>query len=73
VISEASDGKRIGTHHYRTTGFNVLDLMMPGDGRIFSLGSVKGKSRHSGHPVIVSTAKELTEEEKGRLKVRYNP
>ena len=46
----------------------VLDLMMPELDGFSVLEALKADSTTADIPVIVSTAKELTEEEKGRLK-----
>jgi threonine synthase len=68
-ISEAADGKS-GLELIRSThpDLVVLDLMMPEMDGFSVLDALKSDPDTSDIPVIVSTAKELTEEEKGRLK-----
>jgi threonine synthase len=68
-ISEAADGKT-GLELIRSKhpDLVVLDLMMPEMDGFSVLDALKADPDTSDIPVIVSTAKELTEEEKGRLK-----
>jgi threonine synthase len=69
VISEAADGK-MGLELIRSKhpDLVVLDLMMPEMDGFSVLDALKSDPDTSDIPVIVSTAKELTEEEKSRLK-----
>lgn len=69
IISEAADGKKgleliTGEH----PDLVVLDLMMPELDGFAVLEALKANPETADIPVIVSTAKELTEEEKARLK-----
>lgn len=50
----------------------ILDLMMPETDGFAVLDSLKQNSQTADIPVIVVTAKELTEEEKNRLKGRVH-
>ena len=69
TISEAADGKEgLALIRQEHPDLIVLDLMMPELDGFSVLEALKGDSNTADIPVIVSTAKELTEEEKGRLK-----
>jgi threonine synthase len=69
VISEASDGKKgLVLIKSERPDLVVLDLMMPEMDGFSVLEALKADPDTADIPVIVSTAKELTEEEKGRLK-----
>jgi threonine synthase len=69
VISEAADGKKgLELIKAEMPDLIVLDLMMPEMDGFAVLEALKASSDTADIPVIVSTAKELTEEEKGRLK-----
>jgi threonine synthase len=68
-ISEAADGKTgLDLIRSKHPDLIVLDLMMPEMDGFSVLDALKADPDTSDIPVIVSTAKELTEEEKGRLK-----
>jgi threonine synthase len=69
AISEADDGKK-GLELIRSEhpDLVVLDLMMPEMDGFAVLDALRSDPITADIPVIVSTAKELTEEEKGRLK-----
>jgi threonine synthase len=69
TISEAADGKEgLSLIRNEHPDLIVLDLMMPELDGFSVLEALKADSNTADIPVIVSTAKELTEEEKGRLK-----
>ena len=69
VISEAADGKKgLELIKAEMPDLIVLDLMMPEMDGFAVLEALKASPDTADIPVIVSTAKELTVEEKGRLK-----
>jgi threonine synthase len=71
VISEASDGRKgLELITAERPDLVVLDLMMPELDGFSVLDALKADPSTADIPVIVSTAKELTEEEKNRLKGR---
>jgi threonine synthase len=69
TISEAPDGKEgLDLIRREHPDLIVLDLMMPELDGFSVIEALKADPNTADIPVIVSTAKELTEEEKGRLK-----
>ena len=69
VISEAADGKKgLELITNEKPDLVILDLMMPEMDGFTVLDALKSNPDTADIPVIVSTAKELTEEEKNRLK-----
>jgi threonine synthase len=69
AISEAADGKEgLSLIRNEHPDLIVLDLMMPELDGFSVIEALKADPNTANIPVIVSTAKELTEEEKGRLK-----
>jgi threonine synthase len=68
-ISEASDGKEgLALIRKEQPDLIVLDLMMPELDGFSVIEALKADQATADIPIIVSSAKELTEEEKGRLK-----
>ncbi len=71
TIFEASDGyEAIALIQKELPDLIILDLMMPGMDGFSVIEALKSNDETSGIPVIVSTAKELTADEKKRLQGR---
>jgi threonine synthase len=69
TIYEASDGKEgLKIINRERPNLIILDLMMPEMDGFSVLDAIKAKPETANIPVIVATAKELTGEEKNRLK-----
>lgn len=69
IISEAADGKKgLELIASEQPDLIILDLMMPEMDGFSVLEALRADPNTADIPVIVSTAKELTIEEKGRLK-----
>lgn len=69
TIYEADDGRKaIGLVQKELPDLIILDLMMPEMDGFAVLDALKADPETASIPVIVSTAKELTAEEKSRLK-----
>ncbi|MEW5829885.1 MAG: pyridoxal-phosphate dependent enzyme [Chloroflexota bacterium] len=71
TIFEASDGyEAIALVEKELPDLVILDLMMPGMDGFSVIEALKSNDETAGIPVIVSTAKELTADEKNRLQGR---
>jgi threonine synthase len=69
TIFEAGDGKEgLKIINKERPNLIILDLMMPEMDGFSVLDALKSKPETANIPVIVATAKELTGEEKSRLK-----